>query len=186
MTAKIDAVIQPYLKQNIPDVQPGDTVRVHQKVKEGEKERIQIFEGVVLARKHGKGLNATMTVRRVQKGYGVERIFPIHSPIIERIEIVKRAKVRRAKLYYLRSAKGKKARLKAKAIGFEIEEKQPPPAPDESLKDKPKETPAEETEGESSQETTEPTQETPKEKKEQQAEETKQETKEEPDEEKKE
>jgi len=130
MTTKVDAIIQSYLKQNIPDIQPGDTVRVHQRVKEGEKERIQIFEGVVLARKHGKGINATITVRRVQKGYGVERVYPIHSPIIEKIEIVKRAKVRRAKLYYLRTAKGKKGRLKARAIGLEVQEPEPTPEPE--------------------------------------------------------
>jgi len=159
-------MIQPYLKQNIPDIQPGDTIRVHQKIKEGDKERIQIFEGIVLATKHGKGINATITVRRVQKGYGVERIFPIHSPVIEKIEIVKRAKVRRAKLYYLRSAKGKKGRLKARAIGLEVEEEQPPATPDESAEDKPKETPLGETKEESSEETAEPAQETPEEKKE--------------------
>ncbi len=114
MTTKIETFNQSQLKKELPDIRPGDTVRVHQKIKEGDKERIQVFEGLVLARKHGKGISATITVRRIISGIGVERIFPIHSPIIEKIEILKRAKVRRAKLYYLRTAKGKKARLKRK------------------------------------------------------------------------
>ena len=122
MPTNIEQIIQPFLKKNLPNIQPGDTVRVHQKIKEGEKERIQIFEGIVLARKHGTGINATITVRRVNKGYGVERVFPIHSPVLDKIEIVKRAKVRRAKLYYLREAKGKKGRLRARTMGLEVEE----------------------------------------------------------------
>jgi large subunit ribosomal protein L19 len=117
-----EKIVQESLKQNIPDVQPGDTVRVHQKVKEGNKERIQIFEGVVLARKHGKGIQATITVRKISKNVPVERIFPIHAPFIEKIEITKRSKVRRAKLYYLRDVTGKKARLKAKAFNMEVTE----------------------------------------------------------------
>ena len=114
MTTKIEIFNQLQLKKELPDIRPGDTIRVHQKIKEGDKERIQVFEGLVLARKHGKGISATITVRRIISEIGVERIFPIHSPIIEKIEILKRAKVRRAKLYYLRTAKGKKARLKQK------------------------------------------------------------------------
>jgi len=117
-----DTIIQSSLKKQIPDIQPGDTVRAHQRIKEGNKERVQVFEGVVLARKHGSGINATITVRRVQKGFGVERVFPLHSPVVEKFEIIKRAKVRRAKLYYLRSARGKKARLKARDMGLEVEE----------------------------------------------------------------
>ena len=101
-------------KKETPDIRPGDTVRVHQKIKEGEKERIQAFEGIVLARKHGKGISSTITVRKIVSGVGVERIFPIHSPVINKIEVLKKAKVRRAKLYYLRTAKGKKTRLKRK------------------------------------------------------------------------
>jgi len=100
------------LKKELPNIKPGDTVKVYQKIKEKDKERLQAFEGVVLARKHGKGISATITVRKVISGVGVEKIFPIHSPVIERIEVLKRGKVRRAKLYYLRTAKGKKARLK--------------------------------------------------------------------------
>ena len=100
------------LKKDIPDIRPGDTVCVYQKIKEGDKERIQPFEGVVLAKKHGKGISATITVRKVVSGIGIEKTFPIHSPLIEKIEILKRSKVRRAKLYYLRKAKGRKAKLK--------------------------------------------------------------------------
>ena len=102
------------LKKGLPDIKPGDTVKVYQKIKEKDKERLQAFEGVILARKHGKGISATITVRRVVSGVGVEKIFPLHSPTIEKIEISKKGKVRRAKLYYLREAKGKKARLKRK------------------------------------------------------------------------
>ena len=130
MTTQTETIIQPHLKQ-IPDIQPGDTVRVHQKIKEASKERVQVFEGVVLARKHGKGINATITVRKISQNIAVERIFPIHAPFIQKIEIVKRAKVRRAKLYYLRDVKGKKARLKAKAMGVVVEEPQPEPQPSE-------------------------------------------------------
>ena len=111
---KLKSFLQPYIKKNILDIRPGDTVKVHQKIKEGSKERTQIFEGLVLARKHGKEAGATITVRKVVSGVGVEKIFPIHSPLIVKIEIIKRGKVRRAKLYYLREAKGKKARLKRK------------------------------------------------------------------------
>lgn len=98
------------LKAGIPDFKAGDTVRVHAKVKEGDKERIQVYEGVVIRRK-GHALEASFTVRKVSYGIGVERIFPIHSPLIDKIEIVSRGKVRRAKLYYLRDLSGKKARL---------------------------------------------------------------------------
>jgi large subunit ribosomal protein L19 len=100
------------LKKDLPEIRSGDTVKVYQKIKEKDKERIQVFEGVVLARKHGKGLSATIAVRKVISGIGVERTFPLHSPNIEKIEIVRRGKARRAKLYYLRKAKGRKARLK--------------------------------------------------------------------------
>jgi len=98
------------MRADIPDFKAGDTVRVHVKVREGEKERIQIFKGVVIARKHG-GIRETVTVRKISSGIGVERIFPLHSPIIGKIEVVSIGKVRRAKLYYLRNLKGKKARI---------------------------------------------------------------------------
>ncbi len=95
-------------------VKPGDTVKVYQKIVEGDKTKTQIFEGLVIARKHGKEPGATITVRNIISGVGVERIFPVHSPNIEKIEIVKSSKVRRSKLYYLRTATGKRARLKRK------------------------------------------------------------------------
>lgn len=93
-------------------VRPGDIVRVYQKIKEGDKERIQAFEGQVLARKHGSEAGATITVRKEVSGIGVERIFPIHSPAIEKIEVAKKGKARRAKLYYLRKATGQRAKIK--------------------------------------------------------------------------
>jgi len=110
----------------MPDIRPGDTVKVHQKIKEGDKERIQIFEGLVIARKHGKGISSTITVRKVVESIGVERIFPIHSPSVAKIEVVKSGKVRRSKLYYLRTAKGTKARLKKKDLAVAIAPEQKP------------------------------------------------------------
>lgn len=112
-------------KTDLPDIRPGDTILVHQKIKEGNKERIQVFEGVVIAKKHGKGPSGTITVRKVVEGIGVERIFPIHSPVISKIEIVKHGKVRRAKLYYLRATKGKKAKIKKKDFALAIAENEP-------------------------------------------------------------
>ncbi len=109
---KIEKFNKEQLKKGLDDIRPGDTIKVHQKIKEKDKQRIQVFEGLVLARKHGKGISATITVRKLISGIGVERVFPLHSPNIEKIEIVKRGRVRRAKLYYLRKAKGRKARLK--------------------------------------------------------------------------
>lgn len=109
---KVENMLKQFLKKGIPDIRPGDTVKVYQKFKDKDKEKIQIFEGLVIARKHGKEIGATITVRKVIGGVGVERIFPIHLPTIDKIEILKRSKVRRAKLYYLREAKGKRARLK--------------------------------------------------------------------------
>ncbi len=110
------------------DLRSGDTVRVHQKIKEEKKERIQVFEGVVIAIKHGHGINATFTVRKISDDVGVERIFPLHAPFIEKIEITKRVKVRRAKLYYLRDLRGKKARLKQKKFESIIVEEEKAPA----------------------------------------------------------
>ena len=106
----IETVERPHLTSR-PDMRAGDTVRVHVKVREGDKERIQVFEGSVIALHRG-GARATFTVRKVSFGQGVERIFPLHSPTIERIEVVRSAKVRRAKLYFLRDLKGKAARMK--------------------------------------------------------------------------
>jgi len=112
MSSKIETIMQSQLKKGLPEIKSGDTVQVYQKIKEKDKERIQVFEGEILAKKHGRGIEGTITVRKMVSGVGVERIFPIHSPSIEKIELVKRGKVRRAKLYYLRKAKGKKAKLK--------------------------------------------------------------------------
>lgn len=124
-TKKEENNIETEVKKEIPDIKPGDTVKVYQKITDVRddkvKERIQVFEGVVLAKKHGKGISATITVRKVIDGVGVERIFPLHSPFIEKIEIVRSSKVRRAKLYYLREAKGKKAKLKMKEGGSQGE-----------------------------------------------------------------
>ena len=107
----IQAIESEQLKNAYPDVSIGDYVKVHLKIKEGNRERIQVFEGTVIARKGG-GLSETLTVRRLSYGVGVERILPIHSPKIERIEIVRKGRVRRAKLYYLRDRVGKKAKVK--------------------------------------------------------------------------
>ena len=100
------------LKKDLPEIKPGYTVIVHQKIKEGDKERIQHFQGLVIAQKHGSGINATFTVRKISAGVAVERIFPLHSPNIQKIEVVKKSKVRRAKLYYLRGRFGKQAKMK--------------------------------------------------------------------------
>jgi len=107
----IDAIEAEQLRSDIPAFRPGDTVRVHVKVVEGEKERIQVFEGAVLRRSNG-GIRETFTVRKVSYGVGVERTFPIHSPRIDKVEVTTRGKVRRAKLYYLRELSGKAARIK--------------------------------------------------------------------------
>lgn len=108
----MDEVVSPYLKKH-PEVRVGDTVRVHTNIKEGEKERVQVFEGVVI--RHRKGsINASITVRKVSYGIGVERIFPMHSPAVAKVEIRSHGQVRRAKLYYLRNLSGKAARIKEK------------------------------------------------------------------------
>ena len=101
------------MRLDIPDFKPGDTIRVHARIKEGEKERIQVFQGLVIRKRKGK-TGATVTVRKVSYGIGVERIFPLHSPNIDKIEIVTRGKVRRGRLYYMRKLKGKAARIKEK------------------------------------------------------------------------
>ncbi|MGH7459320.1 MAG: 50S ribosomal protein L19 [Longimicrobiaceae bacterium] len=100
-----------YLRDDVPEFRSGDTVRVNVRVREGDKERVQAFEGVCIARKHG-GVSETFTVRKVSGGVGVERIFPLHSPMVASIEVVRQGKVRRAKLYYLRNRRGKSARIK--------------------------------------------------------------------------
>ena len=107
----IDQLESQQMKKNLPDIRVGDIVKVHFRIVEGEKERIQVIEGVVIRVPHG-GSRKTITVRKISFGVGVERIFPVHSPRVEKIEIVKHAKVRRARLYYLRELRGKAARLK--------------------------------------------------------------------------
>lgn len=99
------------LKKDVPAFEVGDTVKVHVKIKEGDKYRIQVFEGTVIAKKHG-GINETFTVRRIAHGCGIERVFPVHSPIVDKVEVVRGGKVRRGKLYYLRNRVGKAAKVK--------------------------------------------------------------------------
>ena len=107
----LSSVTNEYMKSDIPAFNVGDTVKVHVKIKEGNRERIQIFEGFVLKRQNG-GIGETFTVRRIASGVGVEKTFPIHSPLVEKIEVVRRGKVRRAKLFYLRDRVGKAAKVK--------------------------------------------------------------------------
>jgi large subunit ribosomal protein L19 len=109
----MEALEKEQMRVDIPDFKPGDTVRVHAKIKEGEKERIQVFQGVVICKRKGN-TSATFTVRKVSYGIGVERIFPLHSPVIDRVEVVTKGKVRRGRLYYLRNLRGKAARIKEK------------------------------------------------------------------------
>lgn len=110
--AILRAIEQPFMKSDVPEFDTGDTVRVDYKVVEGNRSRIQAFEGVVIARQNGTGARASFTVRKESFGTGVERIFPVHSPLIDAIHVVRRGRTRRAKLYYLRDLRGKAARLK--------------------------------------------------------------------------
>lgn len=110
---KIEAFVNEQLKENVPEFNIGDTVRVHNRIKEGNKTRTQMYEGTVIA-KHGGGISATFTVRRVSYGCGVEKTFPIHSPNVEKVDVIRRGVVRRAKLYYLRDRVGKAAKVKEK------------------------------------------------------------------------
>jgi large subunit ribosomal protein L19 len=112
---KTDLIEQPFLRNDIPDFRPGDSVKVHVRVVEGNRERVQVFQGVVIRRQNG-GLRETFTVRKISFGVGVERTIPVHSPSIAKIEIVSRGAVRRAKLYYLRDLRGKKARIKERRL----------------------------------------------------------------------
>ncbi|MBP1904210.1 50S ribosomal protein L19 [Paenibacillus turicensis] len=107
----LQEITQEQLRKDIPSFRPGDTLKVHVKVIEGTRERIQLFEGVVIKR-HGGGISETFTVRKISNGVGVERTFPLHSPKLDKIEVARRGKVRRAKLYYLRELRGKAARIK--------------------------------------------------------------------------
>lgn len=109
----LDVVDQQSLKSDVPDIRPGDTVKVHVNIVEGNRSRIQVFQGIVIGRQ-GHGLTETFTVRKVSFQVGVERTFPLHSPVIDKVEIVSRGDVRRAKLYYVRELRGKKARIREK------------------------------------------------------------------------
>ena len=111
--AIINSISAPQLRDDLPKINPGDTVKAHVKVREGDKERIQIFEGVVIACRGG-GINENVIMRKISNGVGVERIFPIHGPVVSKFEVIRRGKVRRAKLYYLRDKVGKEARIKEK------------------------------------------------------------------------
>ena len=118
----IKSIEHEHLKEKIPVLKVGNTVRVHQRIKEGNRERIQVFEGIII-KKQGEGLNATFTVRRIASGVGVEKTFLIHSPLVEKVELVRVGKARRAKLYYLRDRVGKAAKTKEQ-IGARIEDKE--------------------------------------------------------------
>lgn len=107
----VEKISKQHMRADLPEFRPGDTVRVHVKIKEGDKERLQAFEGTVIARKN-RGIGETFTVRKISFGQGVERIFPLHSKVIDRIEVVRAGEVRRAKLYYLRGLRGKAARIR--------------------------------------------------------------------------
>lgn len=113
------SLLTQYLRTDLPEFRSGDTVRVHQKIKEGDKERTNVFEGIVIAKKHGKGISATFIVRKVIAGIGVERTFPLHSPRIVKIDVIKRSHVRRAKLYYIREKAAREVRKKIKTIFLE-------------------------------------------------------------------
>ena len=116
----IEEVAEKYIKTDIPDFWIGDAIKVHQKIREGSKERIQVFEGVVINRQNG-GIGETFCVRKMSKGEGIEKVFPIHSPMIAKIEVVTRGKVRRAKLYYIRDIKGKNAKIKRRIMKKKIQ-----------------------------------------------------------------
>ena len=111
----LDQIVQEYIKTDIPAFNVGDTVKVHVKIKEGNRERIQIFEGFVLKRQNG-GIGETFTVRRIASGVGVEKTFPLHSPLVEKIEVVRRGRVRRARLHYMRQRTGKSAKIKSRDV----------------------------------------------------------------------
>lgn len=110
-----------YLRTDLPEIHTGDAVKILQKIKEGDKERLSPFEGLIIAKKHGRGITATFTIRKVVDGIGVERIFPLHSPNISKIEVLRRSKVRRAKLYYIREKAAREVRRKMKSLRTEAE-----------------------------------------------------------------
>lgn len=112
----LDTFNKTQLKKDVVEIWPGDTIKLFQRLKEGDKTRLQPFEGLVVSRKHGKGHNTMITVRKVSGGIGIEKIFPLHSPTIEKIQVLRRAKVRRAKLYYIRDKAAKEVRRKMKTL----------------------------------------------------------------------
>jgi large subunit ribosomal protein L19 len=131
MSTIIHRLNEEQLKKEIPQFRSGDTVRVHQLIKEGEKERIQVFEGVVI-RRSGGGIGETFTVRKISYNVGVERIFPIHSPRIDKIEVKQRGRVRRSRLYYLRDRRGKSARIQELRLSVPQEKSAPQETPEQS------------------------------------------------------
>lgn len=132
MTTVLQTVQKLVAKKKVPDVRVGHTVRVHQRIKEGEKERIQVYEGLIIKMNSGHGADKTITVRKLVEGIGVEKIFPLYSPVIEKIEIKKESKVRRAKLYFMRDRSGKSARLKENLVSEQLSEKEMEAAIDEA------------------------------------------------------
>lgn len=132
--------------QPLPEFAAGDTVRVHYRVREGEKERIQVFQGVVIRRHGGNELGATFTVRKISYGVGVERTFPVHSPLIQELEVARRGRVRRARLYYLRQRTGKKARIAERTRSYhkKVKKVEPTPEPEPAPEPEPEETGSEE------------------------------------------
>jgi large subunit ribosomal protein L19 len=114
MTSKAESILKLSQKTSVPDIEVGDVVRVHQKIREGNKERIQVFEGIVIATNHGKGVNASFTVRKISSGIGVEKVFLLHSPNITKVEFKRGSNIKRAKLYYLRALTGKALKMKDK------------------------------------------------------------------------
>jgi len=172
------------LKKDLPQFKVGQTVRIHQRIKEGNKERLQVFEGIIIKVNSGSGVNATISVRKIVDGVGVERIYPIHSPNIAKIEITKKAKIRRSKLYFMRERTGKAARLKTTLLEGQIFE---PKSPEEEAKEEVKEEVKEEAKEEVKEEAKEEVKEEAKEEvKEEAKEEAKEEVKEEAKEEEKE
>jgi len=120
MHAALELIAKSSTQTNLPSFKVGQTVRIHQKIKEGDKQRLQVFEGIIIKTRQGTGINGTITVRKVVDGVGVERVFPIHSPLIAKIELTKEAKVRRSKLYFLRDRSGKSARMKTTLLEGQI------------------------------------------------------------------
>ena len=119
-----------FLRADVPELRSGDTVRVHQKIREGDKERISIFEGMIIAQKHGRGISGTFTVRKVVDGIGVERVFPLHAPMIAKIDVLRHSKTRRAKLYFIREKAAREVRRKMKQVWYEAKT---PVAPREEI-----------------------------------------------------